>query len=282
MGRNLSTLEVTPLLDGLTLGEGPRWHDGKLWFSDVYADRVVSLAEDGAPTVEVETERPSGLGWLPDGRLLISILGAARLERVDEGGVTVVHDLSDRGVSTNDMVVGADGRAYADLYRTWEGGPAGEILTISPDGDVRTAAPDIEGPNGLAITPDGSTLIASVMDAGALCAFTILPDGGLDNRRIFAKLSGERRPDGICLDAEGAVWVASYNTGEFLRILEGGEITHRIETPDRWAVAPALGGADRRTLYLFSIDVPTRPLSVNHPKGRLETARVDVPGAGWP
>jgi sugar lactone lactonase YvrE len=270
------------LAEGIDYPEGPRWHDGMLWFADVHANRVMTLDGDGNLAVVVETEHPSGLGWLPDGRLVFSTVRAPYLKRLDSDGVTLVHDLGARGLSLNDMVAGPDGRIYLDLYVDWgTGAPRGEILLAAPDGEVRTVATDLMTPNGLAITPDGSTLIASETFAGRLLAFTILPDGGLADRHVFADLGGERRPDGLCLDAEGAVWVGTL-TGGFLRVLDGGEITHHVETKAHWAVAPALGGADRRTLYLLTADTTLEKQSRGESKGYIEVATADVPGAGWP
>jgi sugar lactone lactonase YvrE len=269
--------------DGLHFGEGPRWHDGRLWLSDIQAGRVLALVDDGRLEVVHETAGASGLGWLPDGRLVISCLGRPYLQRVDGDEITLLHDLRHLGWSLNDMVVGPDGRIYVDLYRHPDGDTAmGDILLITPDGDVQVAAPDIDLPNGLAITADGSTLIASETNRARLLAFTIGADGTLHDQRVFADLGENRHPDGLCLDAEGAVWVASYTTGECLRVREGGEITHRIETPGRACVAPALGGDDRHSLFVVVNESTDEVLGRSEPVGTIEMTRVDVPGAGWP
>jgi sugar lactone lactonase YvrE len=211
------------------------------------------------------------------------------------------------GESINDMVVTPQGYAYVDCYRpgapfTPAAGPDGSpravgadinryyvnglgtspsiegaIALVSPDGQARRVASDINYPNGLAITPDGATLVVAVSHESQILAFDIQPDGGLANRRLWADLPG-RHPDGICMDAEGAIWVSSVATSAWLRVVEGGLITHQIASPGRWAVAAALGGRDGRTLFLVSADVsdPSRPRSF------IDTARVDTPHGGLP
>jgi sugar lactone lactonase YvrE len=144
------------LVDGIVYGEAPRWHAGRLWFSDVHDHAVKTVDEDGELEVAVRTQYPSGLGWLPDGTLLIAALGAAHLKRADPDGARVFHDLSDRGWSLNDMVIGADGQVYVDLYyRRPNAPPPGDILLITPDGEVRTVASDLATPNGLRSHPTG-------------------------------------------------------------------------------------------------------------------------------
>jgi sugar lactone lactonase YvrE len=279
---DVETLRSTLVVDGIRFGEGPRWHGGRLWFSDIVAGRILTLDGDGTLEVAVETEHPSGLGWLPDGTLMVTTLFGAVVKRVDGRGAVVVHDLGDRGWSTNDMVAGPDGAIYADLYTGSPGGPRqGEIVLVRPDGRVESVATGLGTPNGLAITPDGSTLLASDTSEGKLLAFRIRPDGTLADRRVFADL-GSRHPDGLCVDEDGAAWVGCYDSSEFLRVREGGEVTHRIETPGAWAVAPALGGADRRTLYLVVNRTSHGGLRTGDSAGRIESVRVDVAGAGWP
>jgi sugar lactone lactonase YvrE len=279
---DMELLRSSVVVDGILFGEGPRWHDGRLWLSDIVAGRVLTLDERGALDVVVETEHPSGLGWLPDGTLVFSTLFGAAIKRVDGAVAVVVHDLADRGWSTNDMVTGPDGAIYADLYTGSPGGPRqGEIVLVRPEGDVQSVATGLGTPNGLALTPDESTLLVSDTSEGKVLAFRVRPDGTLTDRRVFADL-GARHPDGLCVDEENAVWVGCYDTSEFLRVREGGEITHRIETPGAWAVAPALGGADRRTLYLVVNRTTHGGLRSGESVGRIEHVRVDVAGAGWP
>lgn len=279
----MSNHYVTTLVtNNLVFGEGPRWHDGHLWVTDGPAGSVKKLCSDGQLAIAVETGHPSGLGWLPDGSMLISTLLEAKIKRATASGVEVFKDLSDKAWTTNDMVVGPDGRAYVDLYTPTDNGIVGDIALVTPEGEVRIVAADIQTPNGLAISADGSTLLASETFAERILAFRIEPDGSLSNRRIFAELGEGRHPDGLCLDAEGAVWVGCYDSSEFLRVAPGGEITDLIEITNGWAVAPALGGMDRRTLYLVINTTTHEKLVKGESKGRIEQVRVDVPGVGWP
>jgi sugar lactone lactonase YvrE len=209
---------------------------------------------------------------------------SAQIKRLGPDGTeAVVVDLNDRAWSTNDLVVGPDGRIYADLYQPSQGGyPMGEVVLVTADGDARVVAGDLATPNGIAISADGSTLVVSETFGGKLHAFTIERDGTLTGRRVFADLGSHRRPDGVCLDEEGAAWVGSAYTGEFLRVRDGGEITHVIEKPGDMAVATALGGDDRRTLFLVVAEMRPEAMGTKDSKGRIEQVRVDVPGAGWP
>lgn len=280
----MQTLSTTVFVEGFSFGEGPRWHDDRLWFTDCPAGAVMTVDTSGRLEVAVETALPSGLGWLPDGTLVISTMYEATIKRVGPDGVSVSHDLSNVAWATNDLVAGPDGSIYVDLYNRTDDGIAGAIGLVAPNDEFRVVATDLATPNGLAITPDCSTLIVSETFGERVLAFTIGADGSLGGQRVFAELGEGRHPDGLCLDAEGAVWVACYDTGEFLRVLDGGEITHRIHTEPGWAIAPALGGADRRTLYLIINDSEhlERRREVPDSRGRIEQVRVDVPGAGWP
>jgi sugar lactone lactonase YvrE len=276
-------LRPTRFVAGFVYGEGPRWHDGRLWFTDGPSGHILTVDDAGQLTVEVETEHPSGLGWLPDGTLIVCTMRVAQIKSVSPTRETVLHDLTGQAWSTNDIVVGPGGLGYVDIYHlTDDGSIRGELGALTPDGALRIVASDLATPNGLGITPDGSTLVVSETFGNRLLAFTIQPGGSLTDRRVFAELDGGRCPDGLCFDAEGAVWVASFNTGEFLRILEGGAITDRVEVDGGWAVAPALGGDDRRTLYLIVNDTSYERQASNDSHGRIDRVRVDVPGAGWP
>jgi sugar lactone lactonase YvrE len=276
-------LQSSLLVDGLVFGEGPRWHGDRLWFVDIHGGSINTVDEHGHREVVHELLHPSGLGWGPDGTLYVSTHAKPVIRQIVDGAISVAHDLSAFGWSLNDMVVAPDGRIYVDAYHGEPGGPPpGDIVLVTPDGEMRSVAKGLATPNGLGITPDGSTLIASETFSGRLLAFTIGADGGLSDQRVFADLGEERAPDGLCLDAEGAVWVGSFRTGEFLRVQEGGEITHVVETQPAWAVAPALGGADRQTLFLIVADTTYEGLSKGESIGRIEQVRVDVPGAGWP
>jgi sugar lactone lactonase YvrE len=280
--------QLEPWLDGFMFLEGPRWHAGRLWFSDMHARRVYAAAEDG--TVEAIArvpESPSGLGWLPDGRLLIVSMEDRKLLRREANGSLALHaDLS--AIATfhcNDMVVDAMGRAYVgnfgfDLHAQPTGRSA-KLALVQPDGTVSVAASNLEFPNGAVITPDGRTLIVGESFGARLTAFEIdAASGALSKRRVWAQLKGAV-PDGICLDAEGAIWVASPLSKELLRVHEGGRISQRIAS-DRMLIACMLGGADRRTLFVLSATSITPSECVRTRSGRIERLRVEVPGAGLP
>src|SRR5882757_3181461 len=285
----MKDLEAELAADGFVVGEGPRWHQGKLWFSDIFDEKIYSFHDGTGLTVEARVDRPSGLGWLPDGSLLVAILarddgmnvrGPALLSRVDNGVVTDFVRLDDSNTSFNDMITLPSGRSYVNLYH---GGGVGkdELLLVEPDGTARIVASDLFHPNGMAVTPDGRTLITCETHSGQVTSFSIDEDGGLFDKRTFA--SDLQLPDGLCLDAEGAVWVGCLFASEFLRITEGGTVTPRVRVPTPyWARAPMLGGPDRPTLYLLAGDTdPARALQ-HDSRGYLYRARVDVPGAGCP
>lgn len=265
------------LLGGLGPVEAPRWHDGRLWFSDFGARKVMTVNLDGkAETIVEVPQQPSGLGWLPDGRLLVVSMRDRRLLRLDSSGFSEVADLSTLALHPcNDMVVDSQGRAYIghfgfDFWGRQSFAPAGLIL-VTPDGKALVVADNMAFPNGTVITPDGRTLIVGETYAARLTAFDLEPDGSLGRRRVWAQLEGAT-VDGICLDAEGAVWVASPMSPEVLRVREGGKVTHRIAVSEA-ALACMLGGPERRTLFIMAI-------AGDH--GRIEVSEVDVPGAGLP
>lgn len=280
-------LPLTPFLDQLAFPESPRWHDGALWFSDFHTRRVQRVDMTGrCETVVTVPGQPSGLGWLPDGTLLIVSMTDRRLLRLDGDVLTEVADLSALApFHCNDMVVDAKGRAYVgnfgfDFMAKQTPRPTGLILVL-PDGQARVVADDLYFPNGAVITPDGRTLIIGESYAARLTAFDIADDGSLSGRRVWAAL-GKAAPDGICLDAEGAIWLASPTSREVLRVREGGEVTHRIATPGQ-AVACMLGGPDRRTLFVLTTKVmlPAEQSLQSRP-GAIHTVAVTVPGVGRP
>jgi sugar lactone lactonase YvrE len=274
------------LLDGLAFPEGPRWHEGKLWFSDMHAHRVMTVDLDGRAETIVEVPgRPSGLGWLPDGRLLVVSMTDRRLLRLDGSTLGVVAELS--GLASfhcNDMVVDGGGRAYIgnfgfDLHARAPFRPA-ELILVAPGAAPRVVAGDLAFPNGAVITPDGHTLIVGESGAGRLTAFTVEADGSLTERRLWAAL-GTAVPDGICLDAEGAIWVASPVGNEVLRVRAGGAVVDRV-TVSTVPYACMLGGPDRRTLFVATAETHHPEEAAARRSGRIEIAAVDVPGAGWP
>jgi sugar lactone lactonase YvrE len=275
------------LLHGLAFGEGPRWRDGRLWFSDMHAQRVMSVDLAGNARVELETQTsPSGLGWLPDGRLLVVSMEDRRLLRREPDGTLAVHaDLSAlASYHCNDMVTDDLGRSFVGNfgYDLQAGAPQrmAELVRVEPDGRAAVAASDLAFPNGTVITADRRTLIVGESAAARLTAFDLSEDGVLSRRRVFAALEGAV-PDGICLDAEGAIWVASPLSNEVLRVREGGEVTDRIAL-DRGAFACMLGGDDRRTLFVCTSHSSDPVESAQQRSGRIESVQVRVPGAGLP
>jgi sugar lactone lactonase YvrE len=280
-------LSLTPFLDRLAFPESPRWHEGALWFSDFYTQRVQRVGMDGrCETVAIVPGQPSGLGWLPDGRLLVVSMTDRRLLRLDGQVLTEVADLSKLApFHCNDMVVDVKGRAYIgnfgfDLAARETPRSTGLILVL-PDGQARVVAQDLHFPNGTVITPDGRTLIVGESYASRLTAFDIAQDGSLSGRREWARLD-KATPDGICLDTEGAIWLASPISREVIRVREGGEVTHRIATPGQ-ALACMLGGPDRRTLFVLMGKLMVTPeQSRQSLTGTIHTLRVAVPGAGLP
>lgn len=276
------TLQSTVLADGFTYGEGPRWHDGTFWFSDMHANAVRTIDADGTAGIGAHADHPSCLGWTTGGELLVTSLEDAVLRRITADGPQVHCDLSGFGLSLNDMVALPDGRVYVDVYtERGAGAPHGDIALVTPDGVARIVASGLVTPNGLAVTPDGTTLVASETFGNKLHAWTIHADGSLSNQRLFAEL-GERQPDGICMDVEGGVWVGCFLSGEFVRVLDGGEITDRVPTGESWAVAPALGGPDMRTLHLVINDTTFMGIATGDSTCRIETVEVEVPGTGSP
>jgi sugar lactone lactonase YvrE len=274
------------LLDGFVFLEGPRWRDGRLWLSDMLGHRVLTVDPAGrSETVCEVPNRPSGLGWLPDGTLLVVSMTDRRLLRLESEGLVEHADLS--GLASyhcNDMVVDERGCAYvgnfgSDLSVGGIPQPAALIL-VTPDGECRAVAQDLLFPNGSVITPDGKTLIVGESFGARLTAFDIESDGGLSNRRSWAQLSGAI-PDGCCIDAESAIWIASPPTREVLRVREGGEVTHRVPT-EQLAIACMLGGENRHTLFILTAPSIEDDECLKLRAARIETLEVEIPGAGLP
>lgn len=272
------------LLKGLTLPDSARWRDGHLWLSDFFSGRVLKIAADGSAETVVEvTGQPSGLGWLPDGTLQVVSMTDLRLLRFSGSGAPTAVDLSSLATfHTNDMVVDALGRAYIGNcgfdYTAGEAPAPTVLILVTPDGQTRAVADDLLFPNGMVITPDGSTLIVAETYGSRLTAFDIETDGGLANRRTWAQLENVF-PDGLCLDAEGAIWVASPTGQEVLRVHHGGEISQRIAI-NQQPTCCALGGEDGRTLFILSTLLTASPQQLlADPIGRVDTVRVAVAGA---
>lgn len=291
----MSDPRLTTVLDGLAFGEGPRWHDGRLWFSDMHALHVRATTEAGdVDTICDVPQQPSGLGWDVDGNLLIVSMMDRRLLRLDaKGSLREVANLWDIAPwHCNDMVVSATGHAYignfgfdytdADNFAEPKNT---NLVHVAPDGTVSEAADDLGFPNGMVITPDANTLIVGESFARRLTAFDIAADGSLSKRRIWAELDGATT-DGICLDADGAIWVACPFSRRVLRVAEGGTVLDEIsvagDTGKRNAYACMLGGDDRRTLFICTAESSNPAKTLPKMSGRIEKARVEVPGAGLP
>jgi sugar lactone lactonase YvrE len=293
------------LAQGLYFGEGPRWRpdtdgtngDGRLWYSDFYAGTVNSVSLAGDVRVEVTLDdQPSGLGWMPDGSLLIVSMTRRHLLRRDQAGTLHLHaDLSlIAGFHCNDMVVDSAGRAYVGNFgfdldaalqtRGTEGvfmdHPTANLARVDTDGSVHVAAEGLHFPNGSVITPDGQTLIVGETLGGCLTAFDIGPDGNLSNRRVWAS-TWPRVPDGICLDAEGAVWIANPIAPECVRIGKGGDVLDVIAT-DLPCFACMLGGPGGKNLFMLSAPTSEAQVCQESPQAKIWIADVDVARAGLP
>lgn len=275
------------LAAGFNFLEGPRWHQGKLWFSDMWGYKVYTMTETGERQVVCEVpQRPSGLGFLPDGTPLIVSMADRKLMKFQNGALSVHADLSMfAGGDVNDLVTDAQGRTYVgnfgyDLFNGAEPALA-DLVLVEANGAIRVVARELNFPNGTVIKDHGKTLVVAESWAGRLSAFDIGSDGSLSDRRIYADF-GERVPDGICLDAAGAIWVSCFNTGEFIRVLEGGEITDIVECGDKRAVACQLGGEDGKTLFCLTYDGQIEDLRQQKAAGAIETARVSVGRGGSP
>lgn len=267
--------------------EGPRWRDGKLWTSDMHGHVVYTLDMDGQREKVVEVPgQPSGIGFLPDGTPLIVSMHDRKLMKLVNGKLELHADLSLLcPYEMNDMVVDKKGNAYIgnigfDLFKK-EKFKATNFVLVTAKGEIREVATELAVPNGPVVTPDGKTLIVAESWAKRLSAFDIAADGALSNRRVFADL-GDAAPDGICLDAEGAVWVAVFNQDNFIRVLEGGEVTHRVKVVDRFPVACTLGGPDGRTLFGLTYQGSIQDIGKGKAASRIEIAEVDVAAGGSP
>ena len=274
----------TTLVEGLLFPESPRWHDGRLWLSEKRAGRVLAVSPHAPADVEtiahVEGE-PGGLGWRPDGTLLVVSMRTRSVVAVDAAGaISTVADLSFLTTGRcNDMVVDGTGAAYVgDFGYDLAAGAApqpGVLVLVPADGAPCVVADDLHFPNGCMVTPDGTTLVAAESAANRLTAFDVAADGSLSGRRVFADL-GDVVPDGIALDAEGAVWVADPLGNAVVRVADGGEVLERIAT-SQGAFACELGGPGGRTLYVCTYDAAASASPTPTAVGRVEATTVDVP-----
>lgn len=289
--------------DGFTFLEGPRWHDGKLYVSDFYSGRVLNVTADGEVSEFLKLDdRPSGMGWMPDGSMLLVSMTAKKLLRVRDGEVTVHADLSELATGfLNDMVVDGQGRAYVgnfgfDMFAE-ESFRTAAVIVVHPDGAAQVAADGLYFPNGSVITPDGGTLIVNESYGNRVSAFDILPDGLLGERRDWAvfgpqplpsadirEFAAVRKvaPDGGCLDASGAIWFADAANSRLMRVAEGADVLEEIQWDGGKLFACMLGGDDGRTLYACGAPDSSAENRAAETAGVLLSARVEVPGAGLP
>jgi sugar lactone lactonase YvrE len=298
-------------LDGLIFAESPRWVGGSLWFVDMFARRVYRWqpSRDATVVAEFTDDDPSGLGFLPDGTPLVAMMRRREVLALSPREHVYVDLKHVAGTYLNDMVVDDTGRLYVDsiVRRGLDDEDASDdcIILVRPDRQIEIATRELGRPNGLAITPNRSTLIVAQPPGHRIASMTIQPDGCLTDSSLFATTGGAS-PDGLCVDVEGAVWYGSSHSSEFIRIVPGGQVTHRVSVAPRMAVACVLGGDDRRTLFMTTSDVTTDQLlarkpmllmgpgpetmkladeavqRVGAPKAFVEAATVDIPGAGWP
>lgn len=286
--------EPQTLMTGIAFGESPRWHEDRLWFSDWGAQEIVAVDLQGRSEVKVRMpSSPFSIDWLPDGRLLIISAGDGLLLRQEPDGSLVTHaDLNHLSeFPWNDIVV--DGRGNAYIGNIGFDFPDGEftpgiLALVTPDGSTRQVADGLAFPNGIVVTPNNSTLIVAESYGNKLTAFDIAADGGLSNRRVWADLDGcvpEGVPDGICLDAEGAVWFGDIPNECCVRVRKGGEVLQKIKL-DRGCFACMIGGIDRRTLFMVTLEWRGMEGMADgadgERTGQILTTSVPAPGAGWP
>jgi len=293
----------TVIAEGLTFPEGPRWHEGALWFSDFFTNSVWRAVPGQPPQKMLDVpQQPSGLGWLPDGRLLVVSMRDRRVIRLEADGKLTVHaDLwSHCPWHCNDMVVAPNGNAYVgnfgfDLAESAPHRLTG-LMLVRPDGRIEKVADGLGFPNGMVITPDESTLIVAESSANRISRFDIRPDGTLGARGDFANFGdlgdepsvsvrlGKARivPDGITLDAQGAVWFADAAFQKVVRVAEGGQVLEEISTAPEGAFAVALGGEDGKTLFICVAPDSHEPARKSVREGRILSTRVDVGHAGTP
>jgi sugar lactone lactonase YvrE len=281
--------ELKILMTGIVFGEQPRWHEDRLWFSDWGSREVIAVDLDGNSEVVLRAPSfPCCVDWLPDGRLLLVSARDGRLLRKELDGTLVTHgDVSQvsRPPAGNELVVDGRGNAYVNGigFDLMAGEPfaPGIVALVSPDGSARLVADGLAFPNGMLVTPDNATLIVAESYANRLSAFDISADGSLSRRRVWADL-GDGVPDGICLDADGAVWYADVPNKRCVRVREGGEVLQRVEI-DRGCFACALGGADGRTLFMMATAWNGPTGMFTEPRtGQVLTVKAPAPGVGWP
>ena len=280
------TLKTKLLLDGLMFPEGPRWHQNKLWFTDQHARQIKTVDINGdSQLIAKLSDLPGGLGWLPDGRLLVVSMCNRQLLVLEHNELQLFSDLSElASFHCNDLLVDQHGRSYVGNFGyDLHGGAAlstAEIILISPQGKPKVVSTEVIFPNGMAITPDGNTLIVAETFASRLSSFSIQSDGSLGKRELWADLDGAF-PDGICLDQKNAIWVACPNTGDVMRVEQGGVVTDRVEAIGN-AYACMLGGTEQNILFVLTSETDDPEEAIHTCSGRIEVVDVSLPRAGLP
>jgi len=275
------------VLDGGRYFEGPRWHAGRLWFVDCMERTLLSLSPSGQceQHASFDDDTPCGTGILPDGRLVVLTMYRKRLMTYADGRLSLYADLSGIAAGTiDDMIIDGLGRAYVgdlgfDMPPPPDRGAPGRIILVMPDGAARVVAEGLRFPNGIAVSADHRRLVVAEMDGTCLADYDIEPNGGLKFRGRFGSM---KSPDGICLDLEGAVWVASFEEDAFIRLDRGGRELQRIEVPRRRALACVLGGPERRTLFCLSAATSYEELRQRKSSSRIDAVDVEIAGAGYP
>lgn len=283
--------ELRTLMTGLAFGESPRWHDGRLWVADWGAQEILAVNPEGKSEVIVKVSFPTFpmcFDWLPNGQLLLLSSRDGRLLHMKPGGELVTHadlsGLAKKGLPWNEIVIDGRGNTYLNNQGfDFPGGQfaPGTIALLTADGTIREVADGIAFPNGMAVTPDNSTLIVAESYGNKLTAFDIEASGNLSNRRVWAQ-TGNDHPDGICLDAEGALWYADVGNKHCVRVREGGEVLQTVDS-DRGCFACMLGGADNRTLFMIATEWRgTENMTGGGRTGQVLTIEAPAPHAGWP
>jgi sugar lactone lactonase YvrE len=283
----MTSAKPNTIHDGGRYFEGPRWHAGRLWFVDCMARTLLSLGASGEceQHAKFDDDTPCGLGVLKDGRIIVLTMFRKRLLAYSNGELSLYADLSGIATGTiDDMIVDGLGRAWVgdlgfDLPPPPDRGAVGRIILVMPDGAARVAAEDLRFPNGIAVSADNDRLVVAEMDGACLADYDIAADGGLTFRGRFGRM---KSPDGICLDRDGAVWVAAFEEDAFIRLDRSGHELQRVEVPGRRALACVLGGEARRTLYCLSAATSYEELRQGKSSSRIDVVEVEIAGAGNP
>jgi sugar lactone lactonase YvrE len=283
----MSEPQLTTILDRGRYFEGPRWHNGRLWFVDCMARTLLSISPAGELTThaEIADDTPCGLGVLPNGDIVVLTMFRKRLLRFAAGKFSLYADLSQIATGTiDDMIVDGQGRSYVgdlgfNLPPPDNRGAVGRIILVMPDGSARVVADGLRFPNGIAVSSDHGRLVVAEMDGACLADYDVAPDGGLHLRGRLGRIND---PDGICLDLDGSVWAASFTGDAFIRIGRDGEERERIAVAGRRALACALGGTDRRTLFCLSAETSYEELRKGRSVSRIDVVEVETPGDGYP